>query len=177
MDRCVKNKNLHKCGMTRLQLNSSSPTLLNCRILELLVLNGKGLEKDIPYLWSFTKTTFTIPHSQPYNNLGLCLLKIKSLIILQAGNLFCLFDKFPTCSNLRFPLILLTKRHLWLVLLAEKIIKDTRSKKRLSSSQSNENMEGYPTYFLQTKLVPTVLCHPFLRSEGWRGEERALGTS
>ena len=163
--------------MTRLQLNSASPTLLNCRIiLELLVLNGKGLEKNIPFLWSFTKTTFTIPHSQPYNNLSLCLLKIKSLTILQGGkNLFCLCAKLPTCSNLRFPLILLTKRHLWIVLLAEKIIKDSRSKKWLSSSQSNENKKVYPTYFLQTKLVPTVLCYPFLRSEERRGTDRALG--
>ena len=76
MDRYVKSKNLHKWGMTWLQLNSASPTLLNCRIIrELLVLNGNGLEKKY---FNFYNTLLSAIYS-----LSLCLLKIISLIILQ----------------------------------------------------------------------------------------------
>ena len=39
--------------------------------------------KKYSILMKFHEDNFKIPHSQPYNSLGLCLLKIKSLIIWQ----------------------------------------------------------------------------------------------
>ena len=51
--------------MTRLQLNFSSPSLLNNRILKLLVMNGNGLEKKSQY---FRRKTLTF-HCQQGNNL------------------------------------------------------------------------------------------------------------
>ena len=64
-------------------------------------------------------------------------------------------------------LIFLTKRPLWLYLLTERIIKDSRSKKWLSSAQSKEqDLKGYPN-LLSTNQA---------RSHCVKGEERTLGT-
>ena len=163
MVRWVKDKNLHKCALTRLQLNSSSPSLLNSGILKLLVLNGNGLEKKVNTsysdgkLWHSTVSNATIFNI--YRNFSVeCLSPLLSFLLAQ---IYDFFDKRPP----------------WLDLLTENIIGDPWSNKWLSSAQSNENIKRYPDLLFTNQARSHRPLLPLPAERDWDREERALGTT